>query len=127
MLNSIEYEEYCFDPIPAFKKIQKFLSKFTTDDWENPHRYLIEEYFPIGQPETYIPNRYELYNITLSIEDDGVVYFDDAEEILLEAMYNNTPLPLQTIIMDKVIDASINEYFRWITISFTDGYVRIYY
>jgi hypothetical protein len=126
MLKPIDYEEPEFDPIQAFTKIKNFLSKFPTDNWENPHRYIIEEYFPNGH-SNYMPNTYELLNITLDIENDGVAYFNDAEGILLEALDNNIHLPLQAVTMNDVIDVSISKFYKWITISTDDGYIRIKY
>lgn len=128
MLNQepFDYEEPDFNPVQAFNKIKKFLDKFDHNDWENPHKYIIEEYFP-NESKTYYSNTYELSNIKMDIEKDGVAYISDAEGILEEAMFNSTPLPLQAIIMDEVTDASISDYYKWITLTFEDGYIRIKY
>lgn len=131
MLNQpqpIQYEERIFNPLVAFQGIKKFIDKFDRDNWQNPKKYEIVEYFPFEHPEQPF-NTYDLYNITVDIENDEIAYFNDekGEGILMENMYKDTPLPLQTIIIDNVEDASINEYYKWITITYANGFIRIKY
>jgi hypothetical protein len=108
--------------------LQKFLNKLNNDDdWENPHTYQILEYYPkvINNVLTYISNQYKLINLKIDGIEDGIVIFDDAEGILVEAIYKGTPLPLQTIVIDDIL--MIGHVDNIVTISTSFGYIKIEY
>lgn len=132
--NLIDLSQYKFDSLGAITTLSKILDEL--ENWQSPHKYIVTEYFPYNDKDVisgkknidnHQPNTYELYNIKMEIENDGVIYCDDAEGILEEAMYNSTPLPLQTLIMDKIIYIAFQKEWNRVTISFNDGFLRINY
>lgn len=96
---------------------------------DNPLEYTILEYFPKNKDNylKYRSNSYKLYNITLEVENDGVVYFNDYKNVLSTAMYSNSPLPLQAIMIDKIVYIGLQERENKITITLNNGYIQIKY
>ena len=127
MPNPVEFtEEYETELTRQnLENLCKFFIKLNRDDdWENPQVYHITEYFPYDNSP--IPLRqYDLRNIKMSIENDGMAYCDDAEGILEEYMEKNSPLRIQTIIIDDVM--MISHIENVVTISLADGYIKIEY
>lgn len=112
------------------RELIEFLNE--NEDWQYPTLYTILEYFPYSDKEIrnnekdileYVPNVFELYNLKMEIED-GIVLSEDAEDKLCEI---TTILPLLSFTVDSIIYMSFQETEKYVTISFSDGYIRIYY
>lgn len=115
-MNNVEYEERQFVE-DSMNKLISFLGE--NDNWQTPHRYIIQEYFPFNKPKGYKSNVYELDNLTMICED-GMVFSNDIEDKLLESYHVITMFLVESIVW-------IGFQKEYITISFADGYIRIYY
>ena len=94
------------------------------DDWQTPHKYTILEWFgsPNGIKEPVV---YELYNLTMELEQ-GVVICSDLDEILW-----NEPHTIHNFLLKDIDMIQYNSDYDYITITLFgenyNGYIRIYY
>jgi hypothetical protein len=120
MLNEvIDYTEP--DILPSVEQLIDFLEN--NEDWLNPTRYFVLEYFPKENEdvEKYKPTVYELLNIRAYL-DDNVIYSSDELGVLLKNKHTLLSFRVQDIIY-----IAFQTDNNMITISFDNGFIRLFY
>jgi len=96
-----------------------FLNKLKNK--KKPKQFVILEYFPLKKPENYTPKEYELYNLTMEVENGIVVTGDKDDKI-----YEDDTRVLIGFCVSSIIYIGFQNNDH-MTISFSDGYIQIYY
>ena len=120
-----DYEENTSEA--DIKSLKQFLDEM--DNCQEPHRYTVIENFPKPGNHNYVPQTYEIINLTMEIEDGIVMcngYLENEDIMLFDNLLNNgLCCNLNVFLTDNVIMVGMNK--ETITISFDGGYIQILY
>jgi len=129
MLKQYDLSQYEDNTVQAdIQSLRQFLDE--RDNWENPSKYTVLEYFPPENGVNYSPTRYNVTNLVITDIEDGIVicdgYLDEEDIMLFNNMGENDVIyNLNVFTVDNIIMIGMNT--EYITISFDNGYIRIYY
>jgi len=118
----LNYEDEGYEEAHT-KEVIDYLLQFLNKHYnkKHPKLYTVIEYFPLKKKLPYEAKIYELYNIAMEIEN-GIVVSSDADE----KIYEDKTRVLIGFCVDSIIYIGFQGGDH-ITISFSDGYIQIYY